>query len=115
MSEQTPVPVDVQSLPGWLRAAVFLGVPSVIALFLVYVLTTQMADRMQRVEQVQALQTQTLAKLAEAQVARQSDANAQQRHFDLVIADLIRLVRQTCVVAANTADERAACFRGGKE
>jgi hypothetical protein len=42
-----PIPVDVQSLPTWLKAAVYLGVPSVIALFLVYVLTTQMSERVQ--------------------------------------------------------------------
>jgi hypothetical protein len=43
----------VTGAPVWLRAAVALGVPSVIALFLVYVLTMALASRLAAIEVTQ--------------------------------------------------------------
>ena len=84
-------PVDLHTLPNWLRAAVFLGVPSVIALFLVYVLTTAIAGRIASIEQQQTLQAQTLASLAAEMATRQADADAARLHFDDAFGRVERL------------------------
>lgn len=109
-----PVPVDVQSLPGWLRAAVFLGVPSVIALFLVYVLTTQISERVNKIEMTQQLNQQTIQLLVKGQADRQADANETRRHFDAAAIEIIQSIRRLCVNVAETPQERATCLaRGG--
>ena len=105
-----PIPVDVQSLPVWLRAAVFLGVPSVIALFLVYVLTTTIASRVERMETAQLLMQQSIAALAKAAADRQADADDTRTHFDDASRQLIRSVRQLCVAISETPTERANCL-----
>jgi uncharacterized coiled-coil protein SlyX len=105
-----PPPPPDQTLPTWLKAAVLLGVPSVIALFLVYMLTIEMAARITAIEQMQALQTQTLTALGQAFTARVADADRQREHFAEGQARLERLIRAACVVAARTSEERARCL-----
>ena len=109
--------VDLENLPMWLRAAVFLGVPSVIALFLVYVLTTQMTARMEHVDQVQSLQTQTIAGLKELGddiradlAAVRADTKDTRDHYDEAIARIDRLMRRVCLVVARSNDERNVCL-----
>lgn len=113
----SPIPVDVQNLPTWLRAAVFLGVPSVIALFLVYVLTTQMSERMTRMEQAQSLQSQTIAglkdlgdELREDNAAIRTDHKDIREHFDEAAARIDRLMRRVCLVVSRSNDERNVCL-----
>src|SRR5262245_63181615 len=102
LASPPPVPVDVQSLPSWLRAAVFLGVPSVIALFLVWAITTQVAARVTAIEAAQQLQAQTLAAIVDT-INKQTAASSDTReHFDVGVARIERLVRTTCVVAARS-------------
>jgi len=112
-----PIPVDVQGLPSWLRAAVFLGVPSVIALFLVYVLTTQMSERMARVEQTQQLQGQMIAGLKELgndlhddHAAIRADTKDNREHYDDIAARIDRLMRRVCLVVARSNEERNVCL-----
>lgn len=107
-----PIPVDVQGLPSWLKAAVYLGVPSVIALFLVYVLTTAIAGRVQDIERTQALQQQTIESISKAMTAEQSSDADTRTHFDDGLRRLEQLLRYTCVAAAERDSQKADCLRG---
>src|SRR5262245_27117046 len=77
--DPSPSPVVNGNAPPWLRAAVYLGVPSVIALFLVYAVTLSLGHRLTAIDEA-----------------------------------LVRLelhLRQVCVLAADTDDERARCLQ----
>lgn len=103
------MPTDLLGLPKWLQAVVVLGVPSVIALFLVYVMTTGLVRRVSDIERTQAVMASTLAALAAAVTERQRDAADTREHFDDGLARLERQIRNTCMVAATSADERTLC------
>jgi hypothetical protein len=45
---------NLEQLPLWMRAALLLGVPSVIALFLVYAVTMGLSTRLSGIEATQA-------------------------------------------------------------
>jgi len=109
-AEQQPIPVDVRGLPKWLQAAVFLGVPSVIAMFLVYFLSVQTSERIGEIEKVMSLQQTTMQQIQSAQTARQAQADLTKQHFDNVLVMLLRSVRQLCVAVATSPELRAKCF-----
>jgi hypothetical protein len=108
--DQQPIPVDVRGLPKWLQAAVFLGVPSVIAMFLVYFLSVQTADRIDQIEKLIALQQVTMERIQTLQLTRQTEAALTKQHFDNVLVMLVKSVRQLCVAVATTPELRAKCF-----
>jgi hypothetical protein len=110
----SPIPIQLQSLPAWLQAAVFLGVPSVIALFLVYVVTMSMAARIVAIEQAQASQMQTLQLIKMAGEARQADAEATKAHFDAGVVRIETLLRAMCVAIASTQEGRTRCTMAGQ-
>ena len=113
MTEQQPNGrTAFNGMPKWLQAAVYLGVPSLIALFLVYALTVQLADRMQRMEQTQQLNTQILQGINQLMEQRRLDDKYTREHFDDALIRLARLMRRACVVAATTTDERSQCMAG---
>jgi hypothetical protein len=106
-----PIPVDVQTLPAWMRAAVFLGVPSVIAMFLVYVVTIQLSTGMTHVEQVLAENQIAIRRLIEMMAARQADADNVRDHFDADVERIDRSLRALCVAAIHTDEQRQMCFQ----
>jgi hypothetical protein len=86
------------SVPAWLRAAVLLGVPSVIALFLVWVMTQSVSTRLVRIEGRQEA-------LMESYRGTVDDVHA----INDELRTLERLIRSMCATAADTPDERALC------
>ncbi len=75
---------SLQDLPMWIRAAAIVGIPGVIAMYLVYVLANAIPAKVE----------------AHADESRKSDA-AQ-----------IRLLSQICANTATTPEEKAACWVG---
>src|SRR5262245_62082738 len=102
--------VDMQSLPNWLKAAVYLGVPSVIALFLVYTLTTQIANKVAANGKVILFQQQKLD-LIEANTNKiRTDTENVIQHFDEQVKDLMFVVRKICIAMADTSEKREQCI-----
>ena len=82
---------NLRNLPLWLQAAVLLGVPSVIALFLVYMIATVIAGRITNIERTQTTQSENVKNINED------------------IDRIERLVRNMCMVTAKNSDERILC------
>lgn len=105
-----PVHIELRTLPKWLQAALVLGVPSVIAMFMVYFMTTMVATRIAMIEQTQAMQHQTLLQMTAAIKGREGEAVVTREHVDASVARIERLVRQTCALAATNESIRATCY-----
>jgi hypothetical protein len=102
--------LSTSELPAWLRAAGVLGVPSMIALFLVWTLTTAFTGRLATLEQSMRAQTELLRQVLAASQARQLDADHVREHFDESLRSLTGILRSTCVNAASTDQARARCL-----
>lgn len=103
---------DTAGMPTWLRGAVLLGVPSIIALFLVYTLTSQVQGAVSEIQRTQALQAQALREMQTIIHTRLQDVNIDRRQFTETALRLERLIQRTCLTAAHTADQRASCLNG---
>jgi len=95
--------------PAWLRSAVFLGVPSLIAMFLVYALTTSVIGRVQAIERQQQIEMQMLELMKTGIENRQKDADETRRHFDAGVQRIENLLRAMCVAVAETPEKRNRC------
>jgi uncharacterized coiled-coil protein SlyX len=104
---------QLKGLPPWLQAAVLLGVPSVIAMFMVYMLTTGVSRRILAIEAQQAAQTQILELVKVGIENRQRDADEVREHFDHGVERLETLLRAMCVAVATTAEARNRCSMAG--
>jgi hypothetical protein len=93
----------LHGLPAWMRAAVLLGVPSLIAIFLVYMIAMGLVRRVASIEATQQVQGRLLDSLATEAEARAQEARTAH-------AALERLLRQACVAGAATPAARAACL-----
>ena len=94
-------------MPWWVKAITFFGVPSAIALWLVYLLGTTIAN---------ATLTNSTA-LIEHHQATSSLVNVintehQEHKLDSVIIQ--QLLQAMCVNAAADSDERGNCFMAGR-
>jgi hypothetical protein len=90
-------------LPAWIRAAAFLGVPALIAIFLVYSLVIGLVRRVTDIESTQQVQGRILDALVAEAAQGAQEARAQH-------ALLERLMRQACASAAASPEARAACL-----
>ena len=104
--------MGLEGLPHWLRAAVMLGVPSVIALFLVYALVAQFGARIGGIETEQAGQTRVMEFLGKAIEERQAEVRVNREYFDRRMDALERLVRYNCLQTARDESQKANCVRG---
>lgn len=102
-------------MPSWLKASVYLGVPSVIALFLVYMLTVQVNTAMSELRQTQALQAQTLLEMQKGIVIRMQNVEVNKQVFMEATSRIERLLQRTCIVAAATVEERATCLNSDSD
>jgi len=81
--------------PAWLKAAVQLGVPSLIALGLVYWITQTVTPKIE----AQVVDTQAVKSMVTAHV----DANGRTN------AEMLFYLRSLCVNLARSAEDRARC------
>ena len=111
----TPLPNHLHGMPPWLKAAIYLGVPSIIALFLVWTLTNELRQTVSEIRQTQVLQAQTLLTLQQALSTRIQDVSVDRRTINEIADHLDHLIRRTCVVAAETQEERTSCLEERRE
>lgn len=83
------------SLPGWIKAAATLGVPSVIALVLVWFMAARLDSRVDTIAETLNSHVGSMQSVQLAEDARE------QR--------LLRVIRQVCFNTAQTEAQRAAC------
>jgi hypothetical protein len=84
--------VTLPNAPAWLNVVLRVGVPSAIALWFVFRLTTAMEDRLSRMEQIQA------------QVIGQLTQHMQNSEVAIAIA------RQMCLNTAKNDEQMSACI-----
>lgn len=101
---------DLDGAPSWLRASVLLGVPAVIALFLVYVMTTVIAASISSIEKAQSLQQQAIDAMVQAQSAHQDEVDAVRKHYDESLDRILRSVLRTCL-AITPPMKKAECYK----
>jgi hypothetical protein len=82
-------------VPSWVKAVAVVGIPGVIALFLVY----QVASQLPKIEERQAAIEKSLDDQRES--ARQQSAKMDQ---------MFRTLQRICSNTAKTADDRQRCF-----
>lgn len=86
-------PNGMAHMPAWVNAVVRVGVPSAIALWFVFRLTTAIEDRLYRMEQIQAqVVGQLMIHMTNSETA-------------------INLARQLCINTAKTDEQTSACLR----
>jgi hypothetical protein len=85
--------------PSWIKLVTTVGVPSAIALYLVWVFTTTLMTDLNSVDKNMNLHVQATEKLV-------------QEHNELIDIhdDVIRLLRRICVHTAETNQDRGMCF-----
>jgi membrane protein insertase Oxa1/YidC/SpoIIIJ len=92
------------ALPAWLRAAVLLGVPSVIALFLVYMLTTTVALRIATIEA-------SLATLLQRITTMEQQRDEQHERLQDDMQQVQQALRALCVAVARREEDRGRCYQ----
>jgi hypothetical protein len=92
------------SLPVWVRAAVLLGVPSVLAMYLVYMLTTTVALRVATIEA-------NLATLLQRTAAMQHERDEQHDRLEQQMQHVEQALRALCVAAAARDEDRGRCYQ----
>lgn len=90
--------------PWWVTAAGVVGVPSAIALYLVYWLTGAAAREM--TEHSSLIRTQMEAVRQDLTVSATDHAQI----VDARLTSIMRMLQRICVNTASSMDERAACF-----
>lgn len=86
----------MSDLPVWLRASILLGVPSVIALFLVYVGATYAPQILAEVKAIHADQVEI--RKAHEELKKQND-------------QILRSIQMYCVAIGKTEVDRLNCFK----
>ena len=91
------------TMPWWVRATTIFGVPAVIALYLVWAITTGQMAILTRIEatlQAQKAAVAEVAALTESTTANQEDSNRRQEVY----------LRLLCVNSAKTQADRNTCL-----
>ena len=87
-------------LPAWARAIAYLGVPSAIALFLVYFITQQVSGDVRDLQQAVQAEVAAVARVLSYQMDHSDD-----------IDGMTRVLTRICVNTAETDSQRDECLR----
>lgn len=90
-------------MPWWVKAITFFGVPSAIALYLVYILATTIAS-------ATVLNTNTLIRVAQqsTELINTIERERQEDRYNNIMIQ--QILQAMCYNAAASSDERANCF-----